>query len=215
MYKVVLFDLDQTMYPHGCGIMQVIGERVTDVLSKELQISREEAKVVRHRFYLEYGTSLRGLYVEHGVQPEKYFAYVHDVPLRDFISSDNRLDELLDSIPLRKVIFTNADDAHAFRVLDVLDVRHHFDTIVDITKMHNYVCKPHEQAYHRALELVEASPESCIIVEDTPHNLDVPHRLGMTTILLGENGYSAADFSVPDIYGAGEVILQLVTENYI
>jgi putative hydrolase of the HAD superfamily len=211
MYEVVLFDLDGTMYPYECGIMDAIGERVTKAIMNQLQISMEEAMEVRHRFYLKYGTSLRGLYVEHGVAVETFLEYVHDIPHERFISADGRLDEMLNSISLRKVIFTNASSAHAERALNVLGVRRHFETIIDITNMHDYVCKPHESAYLRAMELVGVTePESCILVEDTTHNLDAPHRMGMTTILVGmEEGYPAADYVVPDIYGAGDVILEL------
>src|SRR3990172_341615 len=75
------------------------------------------------QFYFEhYGTSLNGLRRHHGVDPFAYLSYVHDVPLENYLSPDPGLRRMLEDLAVLPVIFTNADAAHARRVLSLLGV---------------------------------------------------------------------------------------------
>jgi len=89
---------------------------------------------------------MRGLIADFDINQIDYLDYVHDVPLRDHIDPNPVLREMLLNLPQRKLIFTNADAAHAKRVLDVLDLTDCFEKIIDIHIMHPY-CKPLPQAY--------------------------------------------------------------------
>ena len=84
------------------------------------------------------------------VHREDYLAFVHDLPLKDYIQPDPDLNAALERLPSRKLIFTNADSAHARRVMDVLGVTGFFDGIVDINDMDPY-CKPMPESFQRAM----------------------------------------------------------------
>jgi putative hydrolase of the HAD superfamily len=135
---------------------------------------------------------------------------VHDLNPRDFLVPSPPLDRMLHEIPLHKVVFTNADVDHSERVLKALQVRAHFDMIIDIQKL-AYENKPRPTAYKKALELLGVSGESCIIVDDTPRNLIPAKDLSMTTILINGGKESiAVDYAVPTIFHVEGVIKSIL-----
>jgi putative hydrolase of the HAD superfamily len=111
---------------------------------------------------------------------------------------------MLASIPLRKAVFTNSDREHAGRVLDTLEVRHHFERIIDVRDF-GFYSKPHQSAYLRTLEILKAGADECFIVEDAAPNLAPAKAIGMVTVLVasnpesGEDWPDAVDIRIPDI----------------
>jgi len=213
-FQVILFDLDETLYPKEAGLMQALSERMLHFMTHHIGIPADDVVAKRRHYYQKYGTTLRGLMEEHQVNPQEYLAYVHDVNLRDFLAPSPPLDHMLRDIPLRKVIFTNADSAHAERVLNALQVRLHFEQIIDIGAT-GFKNKPDPLAYHRALTSLGVSGEGCIMVEDTPRNLMPAKDLGMTTILVDGSGTSCIgiDYTVPTIFHVGQVVKNLLPQE--
>ena len=118
---------------------------------------------------------------------------------------------MLTEIPFAKAIFTNADTAHAERVLNVLQVRPHFDFIIDIAAT-NYKNKPDPLAYRQALNLLGVSGPECIMVEDSPRNLPPAKDAGMITILIdGQSSPSLGiDYVVPTVFHVEQIIKNLL-----
>ncbi|HUS69967.1 MAG TPA: pyrimidine 5'-nucleotidase [Anaerolineae bacterium] len=207
--KHVLFDLDETMYPTETGIMDLIGERINEYMSVQLGIEPDEVASLRSRYYERYGTTGRGLYLHHDVDLGDYFEFVHDLPVEEVLQPDARLDEMLDSLEVEKAIFTNATAEHAQRVLRALQVQRHFGCIIGIAEL-KYVPKPDVRAYHRALELLRARPEECLLVDDRVRNLSPGHDLGMTTVLVGgEDVADGADYVISDITEFGALMEEI------
>jgi putative hydrolase of the HAD superfamily len=149
--------------------------------------SPEEVDTLRHEYFVTYGTTLRGLLINHPerIDADDYLAFVHDIPLKEYIQPDPSLRDLLLSLPQHRWIFTNSDDRHANRVLDILGMRDCFEGIIDIRAL-GYACKPVEDAYHRALALAgETLPGRCIYFDDSPRNLAPARALGFCTVLVG------------------------------
>lgn len=204
-HTTIFFDLDDTLYPPTSGVWQAIGERINLFIMRNLGGGPQEALLLRDRLWRTYGTTLRGLQELYHIDSAEYLAYVHDVPLTHYIRPDPRLRSLLTRIPQRKIIFTNADSAHARRVLNVLGVADCFDQIIDVVSIAPY-CKPMPQAMQTALSLAGECPENCILVEDMPHNLAPASRLGLYTILVGredpEKIFNAVIPSILDLESA-------------
>src|SRR5687768_17380450 len=107
--RVVLFDLDNTLYPPECGLLAHLDDRINEFVSERLGLSIEETKALRRRYVQEYGTTLHGLQAERGVPPEEYLSTVHDaVNLDRFLTRDEELLAALAAIEIEKVVFTNA-----------------------------------------------------------------------------------------------------------
>lgn len=170
-------------------------------MCERLQLPGDEVKKLRRRYYETYGTTLRGLQIHHQVDPDDYLAYVHDLPLADYLSPQPELRQIVLSLPQRCWIFTNADSDHARRVLKFLGLEDCFTGIIDI-RMLNFVCKPETQAYFSALRLAsEETPENCVLIDDSAANLIPARKLGFWTILINENGesYPTVNLSIPNL----------------
>jgi pyrimidine 5'-nucleotidase len=123
--------------------------------------------------------------LHHKVNAQDYLAYVHDLPLERYIGPDAALRALLISLSQPKWIFTNADAAHARRVLTILGVADQFTGIVDVTAI-QYACKPEAEAYRGAMALAgESDPRRCVMLDDSIRNLAPARALGFFTILVG------------------------------
>jgi putative hydrolase of the HAD superfamily len=205
----VLFDLDETIYPTETGIMDLISHRINEYMSLRLGIDAAEVGAIREQYYRRYGTTGRGLYLHHGLDAEEYFEFVHDLPLEEMLAPDPGLDSMLEGLEAEKSIFTNATAGHARRVLEVLGVSAHFGHLIGIAEL-GYVPKPDVRAYQRALEILGASPEECLLVDDRARNLAPGRSLGMTTVLVGaRHSEDSADFVVGEVTEVGEVMLAI------
>jgi putative hydrolase of the HAD superfamily len=180
----IFFDVDDTLYPPERGVWTQIGLRINRYLVEKFGIPEAEAESVRRRYFAEYGTTCNGLRAERRMDPRDYYRYVHDIPLEQYLEPDPALREMLESIPQRKFIFSNADRAYILRVLSVLGVADEFDGIVDIFAT-EFACKPMEAAYRIALEKAGSPPaDRCMLVDDLPRNLVPARGLGWATVLV-------------------------------
>ena len=208
MIRTILFDVDDTLYPRHLGIMDRIRAMILQYIQTRLNLPRDEADELRRTYFEAYGTTMRGLQINHEIDPDEFLEYVHDIPLHEYLQPNPRLDALLTAIPQDKVAFTNASREHAERVLEVLGIRRHFARIVDVRDV-GYDSKPQPVAYQRVCELLGALPEECLLVEDNVLNLVPAKELGMVTVLVqdGRAGTDhSADFVIPQIEDLGTVL---------
>ena len=201
--RYALYDLDNTLYPHSSGLMELINERIGLFVQQFLQLSPEEAQALRHHYYHTYGTTLGGLQRHHDVDQEQYLLFVHDIVLDALASDTNELKLALDRLPLYKVIFTNSPREHAERVLKRLDLLSHFDTIFDIRSV-AFRGKPHDDAYFTVLQALGCHANECVLFEDTAVNLTTAKALGMMTVLItpDHEPHPDADIVAPDVLTA-------------
>ena len=192
MLRYAIFDLDNTLYPQSSGLWKAIGQRISLFMVQRLGMDPDEV-AERRKLYLDaFGTTLSGLRHDYDVDPGDFLNFAHDLPLKEYLCYDPALDEMLQRLPLRKVIFTNADAAHAGRVLEHLGVAGHFERIVDILAL-EFINKPDPRAYDKLLRMISADPEECLFVEDSVCNLIPARGLGMLTVLVsaGEDAAGA------------------------
>lgn len=187
-FSTIFFDLDETLYPASSGVWQLIKDRMNLYMHDRLGIGWDDIPTIRDNLFRKYGTTLRGLQANYPVDAEEYLAYVHDISLQDYIRPDKDLRLMLNSLPQKKIIFTNADASHAKRVLAVLDLESCFVDIVDIKAIEPY-CKPMKNAFQKALELAgETIPQNCILVDDLAVNTRAAREYGLFSILYGQHG---------------------------
>jgi putative hydrolase of the HAD superfamily len=179
-----ILDLDNTLYPATTGLFAEVDRRIDAYMERRLGIPPEALPDLRRRYRAEYGVTLGGLLAHHDVDPQDYLAYVHDVPLADYLSPDPALSAALRQLPGRKVVFTNGSEAHARAVLGLLGVEEAVEAVFDIAFM-GYVPKPRPQGYRRLLTALGTEPAACCLVDDLVENLDTGRALGMVTVLVG------------------------------
>jgi putative hydrolase of the HAD superfamily len=177
-----VFDLDNTLYPHHVNLWQQVDERIRDYIAGYLKIPREAAFRLQKDYYKRYGTTLRGLMTEHGMQPDDFLDYVHQID-HSPLEANEALGLAIDKLAGRKLILTNGTRRHAQAVLERLKLDRHFDDVFDIVAA-ELEPKPSPQTYARFLSAHEVEPDKAAMFEDLARNLAIPHRLGMTTVLV-------------------------------
>jgi pyrimidine 5'-nucleotidase len=196
-FTALFFDLDDTLYPSNTGLWNAIRDRMGLYMHEKIGIPWEDIPRLRIQFFEKFGTTLRGLQHYYTVDTEEYLAFVHDLPLDQYLVPEPAVRSLLKGLPQPKWVFTNADAAHAGRVLKVLDLSDCFQGVIDIHKL-NFACKPEKVTYLRALELAEQEdPRTCLLVEDAIRNLAPAHALGFTTVLIHNHASFSAKLQDP------------------
>lgn len=200
VYRVAFLDLDDTLYPPASGVWNAIGERIQAFVMDRLGLSEAEATAMRRHYFERYGTTLNGLCLHHGIDPDEYLTFVHDIPLEDMLRPDPDLAAMLRAMPQQRLVFTNANRQHAERVLACLGIRQEIDAVIDLFAL-EMINKPEPTAYLRAMSIAgEHEPGACVLADDLPRNLVPARSMGMTTVLVGPGQPDgAADLHIPRI----------------
>ncbi|MGE5643279.1 MAG: pyrimidine 5'-nucleotidase [Byssovorax cruenta] len=194
-FSTLFFDLDDTLYPASTGLWHAIKERMNLFMRERLAIAEEDIPTLREQYFKTYGTTLRGLQQHHQVDTADYLAYVHDLPLQEFLKPNPVLREVLTTLPTRNFIFTNADVPHAQRVLKALELDDVFETIIDVNAIAPY-CKPMPESFAIAMDLAdEPDPRKCVMIDDLPRTTRAALEVGMASLLYG------SDIPTPDASG--------------
>ena len=189
-----IFDLDNTMYDINLGLFKKISNRITDFIMSKYSLDIDQAKKIQKEYYLKYGLTLRGLIVEKKLEPEEFLDYVHDVEHPELEKNDQLISKIR-ILEGKKIIFTNATSKHAKKILNILELEHDFDQIIDIKDL-EYIPKPDKRSYKKLLECLNLSKENLdktIFFEDTVKNLVPAKELGITTVWM-KNSINEKDF---------------------
>jgi pyrimidine 5'-nucleotidase len=185
-YTCLFFDLDDTLYSSANGLWNAIKARMAHYIYERVDVPHEQIPALRRQYVEAYGTTLRGLQIHNQVDTDDFLAYVHDLPLEEYLRPDPALRSLLLGLPQKKWIFTNADEPHARRVLSVLGVEDCFCGVIDV-RATGFACKPEAEAYRLALHLAgESEPRCSVLFDDSERNLAPARRMGFTTVLVGQ-----------------------------
>jgi putative hydrolase of the HAD superfamily len=177
-----VFDLDNTLYPHGVELWRQIDLRIREFIAGFLNLDPQAAFRVQKDYYRRYGTSMRGLMIEHGLEPDEYLSFVHAID-HSSLAPNPALGAAIENLRGRKLILTNGTRSHARAVLERLSIAQYFDDVFDIVAA-QLEPKPLPQIYQRFLAAHAVEPTRTAMFEDLVRNLSVPHALGMTTVLV-------------------------------
>jgi putative hydrolase of the HAD superfamily len=207
--QLLLLDVDNTLYPPSCGVVDRVDALINRYLVERVGIDPAEVDVIRRRLWSDYGTTLHGLMHGHGIDPDDYLRFVHAIALDDLVAPDERLSAMLRRIPLLKIAVTNGSAAHAHGVLGCLGVRELFFRVYGLERL-GFVPKPYVQAYHIVLADLHAHGRDCILVEDRAVNLRAARQLGMRTIHVADGGPAPdADVSIASVLDLEHALARL------
>jgi len=150
-----------------------------------LNMGLEEALELQKTYLAEYGTTLSGMMAVHNLDPAPFLKDVHDVDL-SYLTPNPDLRTQIASLVGDKYIFTNGSKAHAENVASYLNLFDLFDGHFGVEDT-GYIPKPKPHAYDAFLSKFNLDPTKAIFFEDNLRNLEVPKKLGMTTVLLVSN----------------------------
>lgn len=190
-----VFDLDNTLYPAASNLFARVSRRMTLFIREEYGLSEDAARDLQRRMFRRHGTTMRGLTVERGLDPERFLDFVHDIDVSD-MAPDPRLAALIGRLPGRRVIFTNGSVPHAERITRQLGIDALFEGVFDIVAG-GFVPKPDPRPYAAMAARFGIDPTASAMIEDMAKNLRPAAEMGMTTVWLRH----AMDWSAE---GAGE-----------
>ena len=145
-------------------------------------MSADEAFRLQKDYYRRYGTTMRGMMAEHGMRPDDFLEFVHQIDHSPLVPNP-ALGAAIERLQGRKLILTNGTRKHAEAVMRRLEIDHHFEDVFDIAAA-DLDPKPLPQVYDRFLARHGVDPSRAAMFEDLARNLKVPHALGMTTVLV-------------------------------
>ena len=188
-----IFDLDDTLYPRESEVMALVSDRMTEFMVQFTGLPRDEAWTLQKKYFHEHGTTLAGLMAHHGLPPEEFLTFVHDISL-DGLSADAELRQGLERLPGRRLVFTNGSGDHAERVLAKLGVADLFEDIFHIASA-DYLPKPAVSTFDKMAKAFDLNPKRAVFFEDSERNLEPAAAMGMTTVMVGQHALdSTADF---------------------
>ena len=181
-----IFDLDNTLYSADSGIFQQVHTLMGKFVSEHLKIDINEAKELQKKYYKQHGTTLKGMMDNHGVDPDHFLSEVHRLDY-SIVVPNKKLNEELENLKGRKIIYTNANRQHADDVLKRLELSHMFEEIFDI-KTANYVPKPEIEPYKKIINDFSIDPSTAIMFDDIAKNLVPAKKVGFTSVWI-DAGY--------------------------
>ncbi|KDE06450.1 hypothetical protein MVLG_03234 [Microbotryum lychnidis-dioicae p1A1 Lamole] len=192
---IIWFDIDNCLYSKDAGVDDLMKEKIENYFEK-IGIPSDESRILRHRYYTDYGLAIRGLVRHHKVDPLDYDAQCDAaLPLENVLKPDPERQHLLRDIDrsrFRVWALTNAYVNHATRVLRLLGLAEYFESVVscDYTATAGtFSCKPEPAYYREALAAANATPDQCYFVDDSALNIKGAHALGWgKCVLFDEHG---------------------------
>ena len=181
-----IFDLDNTLYSADSGIFQQVHKLMGEFISNNLNMDLEEAKKLQSKYYKQHGTTLRGLMDNHGIDPDYFLAEVHKLDY-SIVGPNKMLNQELDKLKGRKIIYTNANKQHATDVLEKIKLSNYFDEIFDI-KMANYIPKPEIKPYEQISDLYNINASTSAMFDDIAKNLVPAKKVNFTSVWI-DAGY--------------------------
>ena len=195
-------------------------------MEQELGVPAEEVEGRMSKLYYEHGTTLAGLVGEgHAIDFAHWHAAVHGtLEYGDFLGPDPALKEILDSVPLEKWVFTNADAAHAEVCLGLLGLKECFKGVICFESIMEQarergqersaggvVCKPQRLAFDLALEAAGcADAGHAVFLDDSRRNIEAANAAGIHTVFVGSKEKCAgADYAVTSLHELPDTVPDL------
>ena len=176
-----VFDMDRTLFVAD-ALYHKMHDRMTHYIAERFGMNRDDAQILRDQYFAKHGATVTGLHVEHGIDRLEFLQYTHDVPCDGYEQIHN-IAEIMENLPGRKFIYTNAPHFHTERLINILQIDHHIDGLHDIIAA-DFVSKPSPAAFAGFLDKYKIDPKSACFFEDTHANLQPAHACGMQTVWL-------------------------------
>ena len=185
--KNILFDCDGVLYQDLEAVFGQVSKKMTEYISKKLNIDLIKAKELQTNYFHKYNTSLNGLMINHDIPPREFVEYVHDIDL-SFLEKDKTLRYELENIKLNKYVFTNGSKEHVKNITTHLGIDDQFDGVFDIVDA-EYHPKPEAKAFDLMVQKFKIDPNETLYIEDIAKNLSIGKERGTITAWLINDEY--------------------------
>ncbi|KAL3616916.1 hypothetical protein CASFOL_039310 [Castilleja foliolosa] len=193
-------------------------------MTNKLSIEEENVPVMNAQLYKDYGTTMAGLRaIGYDFDYEDYHSFVHGRLPYDWLKPDHTLRALLHNLPIRKVIFSNGNEAHVANVLSRLGLEDCFDDIICFETLNPartdevpendeqlkspIVCKLFENSFEQAFKIADINPWKTLFFDDSIRNLQTAKNMGLQTVWVGSSHKTkGVDYSLESIHNIKEAL---------
>ncbi|MEO1687975.1 MAG: pyrimidine 5'-nucleotidase [Pseudomonadota bacterium] len=175
-----VFDLDNTLYPPHERLFDQIEALISGYVMRELGVTEAEAARLRRAYWHDHGTTLAGLMIHHGIDPDPFLHEVHEIDFAP-LTPNPALAAAIAALPGRKIVYTNGTADYARRTTAALGLQGLFEAFYGVESAF-YTPKPEAAAYQRIFGADGLDPRRAAMFEDDPRNLRVPAQLGLETV---------------------------------
>ncbi|KAL3518166.1 hypothetical protein ACH5RR_020755 [Cinchona calisaya] len=235
-YECLLFDVDDTLYPLSSGISPEVTKNIAEYMVTKLGIDQTNVTEMAVQLYKDYGTTMAGLRaIGYDFDYDDYHSFVHGQLPYELLKSDPVLRNLLHSLPIKKVIFSNANEAHVVKVISRLGLEDCFEGVIcfeTLNPTHNssvqndddvsqlpktpVICKPFEEAFEKAFKIAEINPEKTLFFDDSIRNLKTAKTTGLHTVWVGSSHRTTGvDHALESIHNVREALPELWEEAIV
>ncbi|CAL9244251.1 unnamed protein product [Arabidopsis halleri] len=156
-YDCLLFDIDDTLYPLSSGLAMEVKKNIQEYMVQKLGIEEDKVQELCLSLYKIYGTTMAGLKaVGYDFDYDDFHRFVHGRLPYSTLKPDPILRNIILSLPIRKVVFTNADKAHAAKVIARLGLENCFEKIISFETL-NPITKTESPVDTKTREIFDIS----------------------------------------------------------
>ena len=205
--KLIIFDLDGTLYPFKDAsdstiltskFYEDLKVRVFDFLAERLEMPKEKVSLEYERIKKAYNdqTSI-GLEKEYGIDRFEYFENTWNTDPKNYVKQNKLLPKIFKRLDGRTAILTSAPRIWTEKVLKYLGVYNFVKNSVFTGEPD--IRKPNPKAFQIVLEhfKVQAS-QACSIGDQEATDILPAKKLGMKTVIVGSKS-KHADFQIKTI----------------
>ena len=194
--KVVIWDLDNTLYRITPEFGDMLDEAMAEALVKDLGIkmSLAECKALVKESYRIYRDGGEVFYRDYGVSPKELFEYYFNRKPVHLIEPYEGLAEKLAQIPFEQYVFTASNRYASEKILKKIGLYEMFkDRFYSVEDFGVYKKNESSTVYRQYCEKIGYKPTECIFVDDSYSNLEFAKEIGMATIRIYYQNNSAKD----------------------
>ncbi|EOA14750.1 hypothetical protein CARUB_v10028046mg [Capsella rubella] len=234
-YECLLFDLDDTLYPFSSRLSDACTNNIIEFMIQKLGIDEEGVVELNDILYKKHGTTMAGLKaIGYEFDNDEYHSYVHGRLPYENLKPDPVLRNLLITLPFRKLVFSNGDDAHVKKALKRLGIEDCFERIISFETLNPktddaelscvighlpenpVICKPTEIAFEKAFDIAQLNPHKTLFFDDSIRNIQTGKSVGLHTVLVGKSEkVEGSDYALESIHNMKEAFPELWSESNI
>ncbi|XP_010483578.1 PREDICTED: uncharacterized protein C24B11.05-like [Camelina sativa] len=172
-YDCLLFDIDDTLYPLSSGLAMQVKTNIQEYMTQKLGIEEAKVQELCLALYKIYGTTMAGLKaVGYDFDYDDFHSFVHGRLPYSTLKPDPILRNIILSLPIRKVVFTNADKAHAAKIISKLGLEGCFEKVISFETLNpiNKTETPHDTKTREIFDIISymANPDPQVELPKTP-----------------------------------------------
>lgn len=194
--KGILWDLDNTLYPLSSDFADHFNHSLATVARESgIDLPHPELVALAEKSLHQHGYSGRVFIERFGLDRVALHHRIHEVVDETILGRTEGLIEQFEQVPLDHAIVTHGSFGWALRVLDHIGLSRWFPRhrVHALETFDFHRKSDSRRPFTQGLTSLNLAEKNVVMVEDTLHNLKVPHEMGLVTVLVTQGQAPPSD----------------------